>query len=711
MHPALPAQSPVRLVLRALVVLATSTLVAATAHAETPACPPGNLLANRAPSGWVQIRGELPRTTDGEVAPEGARWNAPLAVVLATDRSSLTFDLGAPRSLTAIWLQADANDRYTVAGSLDGRTFPPLGTVDIVEGHGLRARSLEVPGTTVRYLRFGDGIGDGYFSLSELAAYCARPTPYPPAMRVGAAQAQPAGRAPWWNNEASARWELVLALLGLALLRWNHRLGAAPAYQNLRTRLLALLGGLAALTFVNFGSFHFDNFIHAHEFTHYYLGSKYFRELSYTRLYECITTADVEAGLRQRVANRTITNLHTNLLERTDDVLAHPERCKQHFSQQRWAAFSHDVGFFRNQLSARAWDDLQFDHGYNASPLWNAVGNFLANLAPASKVQLWLLALFDPLYLLGTAAVIGWAFGWRVLAVALLVFATHFPSRFYWIGGAFMRFDWLFFLVAAIAGLRRGRPALAGAALAIAAGLRIFPVFLFAGPLLAVFWQWRRRDFSQAPRLWPRFFAGAALAGTLAFAVSLAGSGGLPAYQAFAANTAKHQDTGLVNNVGLRTVLAYRPSEVGRHLRDNAVDPWARWKDARLAAWHQSRPLAVVLALAALAALALAARRTPPPAPWVLAALGVALIPIFVELLSYYHAFVIALALLYDERPAIGRWLLGLTAFTQFVAWAPLRTMSTWLDEQYTLMSLATVIVCALVLARFRHPPGPAPAT
>ena len=83
-------------------------------------------------------------------------------------------------------------------------------------------------------------------------------------------------------------------------------------------------------------------------------------------------------------------------------------------------------------------------------------------------------------------AVIGWAFGVRPLAVALLVFATFFPSRFFWTGGAFLRWDWLFYTVAAVACLKKGRPWLGGMALGYAAMLRVFPGLLAAGPAAAV---------------------------------------------------------------------------------------------------------------------------------------------------------------------------------------------------------------------------------
>jgi hypothetical protein len=45
--------------------------------------------------------------------------------------------------------------------------------------------------------------------------------------------------------------------------------------------------------------------------------------------------------------------------------------------------------------------------------------------------------------------------------------------------------------------------------------------------------------------------------------------------------------------------------------------------------------------------------------------------------------------------------LLLLTAVTQFVAWAPITGMPTWLDEKYTLMSVATLIVFIAIAWEF----------
>ena len=152
------------------------------------------------------------------------------------------------------------------------------------------------------------------------------------------------------------------------------------------------------------------------------------------------------------------------------------------FTPERWRSFRHDVAWFRGRESAARWDEIFGDHGFNATPVWNIAGSLLANTGPASDRQIGLLALIDPLYFAAMAGVLVWAFGIPGAAVGLLVLATDFPARFFWTGGAFLRWDWLFFSVAAVACLRRGRPFLGGAALAYAALLRIFPVFLALGP-------------------------------------------------------------------------------------------------------------------------------------------------------------------------------------------------------------------------------------
>ena len=64
------------------------------------------------------------------------------------------------------------------------------------------------------------------------------------------------------------------------------------------------------------------------------------------------------------------------------------------------------------------------------------------------------------------------------------MFATNFPSRFYWTGGALLRWDWLFYFVGGICLVKKEHPLLGGFFLGYSTLLRIFPVFVFTGPIL-----------------------------------------------------------------------------------------------------------------------------------------------------------------------------------------------------------------------------------
>ena len=419
---------------------------------------------------------------------------------------------------------------------------------------------------------------------------------------------QPLVGARSWRSSASA--------LLLWDLRRRRRSRGRQAGAGARAPSSPSSALVSALTYFNFGAFHFGSFIHGWDTFHYYLGAKYFRELSYDRLYDCATVADAtrEAGdsdaafaARRSHAEgaRSATSAPTSS-RRRPTCWPHPERCTAHFTPERWQAFRHDVAWFRDRESAGRWDEIFADHGFNATPVWNIAGSLLANLGPASDRLIGTLALIDPLYFAAMVGVLVWAFGIPGAAVGLLVLATDFPARFFWTGGAYLRWDWLFFTVAAVACLRRGRPFLGGAALAYAALLRIFPVFLAAGPAAmlcaglvremragegAIRYpparRLRRRGCPPPPALRGRRPRSPPRSSCRS---SLAVNGGPHAYRQFLANTVKHQRTPLTNHMGLRTVVSFRPAEIGRRLHsETAAEPWARWKEARLAAWAESR--------------------------------------------------------------------------------------------------------------------------
>ncbi len=686
-------------------------------------CGVDDLLAGRMATGLSEAGRTPALLTDRRVLPEGAAWDTGAAVLLtAEDRP--TFDLDAPLPLRSLLIQADANDAYRLEGSLDGTDFEPIAEVPkLAHLDGLRTRAIRLDGSALRFLRLVLVAGDGRASVAEIQAFCAEPGAWQPGLEVLDLPVQRAaargGRI--WNDVSSRWWELLLALAALALLAWEAKTArsAARSARASRRKLaaFAIAGGIAVLTYFNFGAFHFGNFVHGWDTFHYYLGAKYFRELGYERLYACVAVADAEEpGLEEAVVGRKLRDLRTNELGSTAGILSSPQACKSHFSAARWEVFRHDVAWFRARESADRWAAMSSDHGYNATPVWTIAGTLFANLAPASNRQILALCLLDPLYFAGLVGALWWGFGRPGASVALLVLATSFPARFYWTGGAFLRWDWLFFTVLAVCCLRRKQPLAAGMALGYAALLRVFPVLLVVGPASvalstiagAVRAPGGRSRISSAlstlrgPALASerRFFAGLALAVAILAPVSLAATGGLDAYRGFVTNTRKHQSTPLTNNMGLRTVVSYRPAEVGRVLhREAANDPWELWKAARIAAWDESRWFAGLVSAGALLLVARAARRA--REPWMALAFGAAWIPFAVEMTSYYYAFLLVPSLLWTVRREAGYLLLSLGAASLLVSLAPLPIFPTWRDEQYTLISAMTLLALLALLAIF----------
>lgn len=770
-------------------------------RAAAQTCDTRNLLAGKRPWQWQDLKGDAALVTDGAIGPEGTQWDAPIGIILDTGAGSLTYDLGEPTPISGVYLQADANDTYKIMGSPDGSpgSFKLLVEIDNASdrGHGLRGRSMQFAPVTVRYLRVGEGVGDGFYSISEFSAYCQSPYPFPPTMKVTDAPQAVVNEPPWykfewWQDKPSARFEMGLAAFAFLLLYWGWRVAkagkepiippwaetvimglslvvhvsffymAGPRFlpgdtvtpittftlvlvgigtwclsllvKTVRDRLLVLVGVLSFFAYFNFGKFHFGNYIHFWDTYHYYVGTKYFKELSYDRLYECASVADSEEpSLRRRVELRKIMNLRTNVLGGTTEILAHPENCKGHFTPERWAKFKKDIEFFRVRQGVKRWEEAQTDHGYNATPVWNILGTTLANMAPASINQMWALTLIDPLFIFGMAGMIWWAFGWRTLCVALAVFATNFPSRFYWTGGAYLRWDWLFHMTAGVCFAKKGRHVLGGFLMAYSGLLRVFPMFLLVGPVFVLIQQVidyrkQQKSGSEGRKPLPEYLGGllrsldrghrnVVLGGILAVVtlvpISIAVAGGPGCYKAFLQNSKKHTSTALTNYMGWRTVATFKFDEASYVLRtDRLEDPWKDWKDARLRTYHQRKWFYVVGVLGFAALLYGAVRKR---TPWEAAALSGIMIAAIPELTCYYYSFLIVMALLWSRRAEAGMALLAITAGTGFADMAPTQylpshglfwsrinhLMPTWLAEQYTLMSAITLGGLVYILYEF----------
>lgn len=490
--------------------------------------------------------------------------------------------------------------------------------------------------------------------------------------------------------------KLVVALLALAACLYDRRRSRLrrPLASPLRRRVGIGLGAAAMAAYYADARLGYPGFYHVHDQYHYFVGSKYFRELGYGGLYRCsavaLSQADSALDAEVRAPGVMLRDLEGgNDLMPAGEALADPARCIRRFTPERWDAFVADVRFFRLAAGARDWSQMLRDHGYNPPPLWTSAGGTLAGLRPASAGWLQLLGCIDLVLVAASFAALGWGFGWRAASLAAVVWGCQSLTLFYWTGGALLRQDWFFMLVLAACLARRGRYAGSGAALATAGLLRVFPLFVVigwaAGALGGVI---RRRRVDPAHL---RLLAGGVLATAVLLPLSAA-STGWRAYPDFWRHTVRqHAQTPLTNLVGLGVLTSYRP-ESGRMAATvdfSRPDPHAEWKAQRTARAERARPwtlLAMALGLSLLVAATWRRR------PWV--ALSLAFVPAFLvaELTCYYYSMIALAAPLARLRCVIEPALLAFTALSLL----PLLAFR-WNDDRYAALSLLTGVLGAVV--------------
>jgi hypothetical protein len=442
------------------------------------------------------------------------------------------------------------------------------------------------------------------------------------------------------------------------------------------------LAVMSLAAYFSFGDIGFSDFYHRHEFFHYYLGSKYPRELGYKRLYSCAAVAQAELGQANEVRARKIMDLTVDRIVPARTALEHPEECRSRFTPDRWASFKSDIGFFRQSSNLEYWNSMQTDHGYNPPPVWTALGHFWSSLHPPSVAYFKFLASLDLMFWVGIFAAIGWAFGWRVFCVAAIFFGCQLPAEYFWTGGAFRRQDWLFGLVLSACLVRKRRYALGGAALAYSALLRVFPGVLLAGWAVVVGTHWWKHK-----RLAPhhrRLIAGGVAAAVVLVGLSVRVAG-WRAYPEFQEHIQLHKQTPVTNNMGLETLLSHSYAGRMEFVRDEKkVDPFGQWVTMRRERLRAFRPLHVVLLMALGFVFVKVVRRV--KLPWIALALSLAVVISVVETTCYYYSMFILAALLSRHRRGLEAWVLCVAGVSQLLAVN--RLLSFFYDDLYATQSV-----------------------
>lgn len=432
-------------------------------------------------------------------------------------------------------------------------------------------------------------------------------------------------------------------LVALAAAIWVALAAAPRARDEGRWRSEAAFVGLllfaALLTHLNFLSFHgFRRWVHQHDVAHYYLGSKYLPELGYGRLYVAALRAEAQShdGYFRAASGR---DLATGQLRPVPDLLEGSAAVEARFAPGRWREFRLDVDRFRE--GNPEYDRFLRDYGFNPTPVWALIGGSLANLVPAGSARgILLLTLLDTALLLALGATAAKAFGARAAAIAALLFCVVAGASFDWVGGAFLRYLWFAATGLSICLLRLGRPGAAGAALGLAAALRIFPALLVVA--FAVRWCRQLVVERRAGGTDGRFLSGFLCAVTGLVAATLLGTGGSERWLEFIANLKLLASQAARNDIGSAALM--RSSGLGETGLGAAVG--------------------VVLLVLVGIVIARAATRVDAPAALLL---GVPLIFFAVPLSSYYWSLLALVPLvLADRRPPLVA-LFGLESVSWFV--------------------------------------------
>jgi len=402
--------------------------------------------------------------------------------------------------------------------------------------------------------------------------------------------------------------------------------------------------------------------VHRWEMFHYYLGSKYQPELGYERLYACVTEVDMGDGIRN-ARTRRVRDLRTDVLVTGGQAVERAGSCEAALGGERFAAFQADVRTFRHVVGSRArWEPMFEDHGYNPPPLWTLVGRTLASLHAATLGYLTLLASLDVVLMAGTIALLAWGFGRRVALLGAIFWGTQAPADFSWVGGGFLRQDWLFCAVAGVALLRRGRPALAGAALVTAALLRLFPAVLLFGLGVSVLAASLRRHALTGEQ---RRLLGGALATLLVLVGASTLALGLDSYAAFWEHI-QLRTGAITNHMGLRTLFAYAPNasveQLANHELLDPAAPWASARALRLAGLDLAYRATAALVLGVVAFTAFRVRSA-----WLAVSLSLPLVPALTEPSCYYYSVWLLALPLARARPAVGVTLLGVAAAGELI--------------------------------------------
>ncbi len=297
--------------------------------------------------------------------------------------------------------------------------------------------------------------------------------------------------------------------------------------------------------------------LHWHDSVHYYLGSKYFKELGYTGLYEAIILADSESK-NMIFFTKYLKNLSSlpYLITRGQALDRAKDKIKPRFSSDRWQEFSRDVDYIKKLAPIpKNITALVFDAGYNPPPSWTLFAGALANIYPINYSfygieAMELLPIIDIILLIITFYILYQTFGVNAFIIFSALFAASIASGYNFNFGCFLRYTWFSCLALAICSLKKEHYMLAGILLTLTALDRVFPVFFIIATSI-----WLLVRESERNHAW-KFITGVALSGTIIVALSVLVYG-IESWVDFIVRIGHHNTMIFSNHIGFSRVLFY----------------------------------------------------------------------------------------------------------------------------------------------------------
>lgn len=329
--------------------------------------------------------------------------------------------------------------------------------------------------------------------------------PVPSARQDSGAHVSAAARAPSPGTGNRARW-LWGALCGAyfvvamalstapissdqskGIMIWLSLLGIALSLAWARLPRQAAHAALLVLTLIAIGNYlrwgpgvltHIDK----HDVIHYYLGAKYFAELSNFDLYPALAAVDEDhgrwRGSRRRYWHTTPAGFEQRPIG--DAVKRGRQVQRERFSPARWQEFEQDALFLRRFIGRHHFRAVLGDKGFNATPAWAAYARPIAQAVPVTWLKA--LCLLDVALLAAALAAVGWAYGSVAVLFGLFYLSVTISLRWLTPGIVFLRYDWLSALVIAMCLLKRRQHLWAGVFAGLSGVLRYFPVVWMWGP-------------------------------------------------------------------------------------------------------------------------------------------------------------------------------------------------------------------------------------